>query len=338
MLCRMNNVPLQWMKKAGVLGVSGASALLATMLHAAGPDSTLVYPTKPIRFLVPYAPGAGTDTAARTLSAKLAERWSQQIIVDNRSGASGALAVEAAVNANPDGHTIVLITNSQAVGQASGVKVPYDLTRDLQSVTQVLSVFYVVYVPTALPVKSIRELVAHAKAHPGKLNFGSSGAGSLQHVGTELFNQTAGIKLVHVPYKGSAGMITGMLANEIQVGMNSLFSVRPPVQAGRLRWLATTAAKRSPVVDLPTVAESGVPGYEVEQWYGIAAPVKVRKPVVAALHAAFTQALQATEVVQRLTADGSALIGSTPEQFGDLIQSEIAKWTKLVKAANIPMQ
>lgn len=325
------------MTKAGVLGVSCAAALLATMLYAAQPDSTHTYPTKPIRFLVPYAPGAGTDTAARTLSAKLTERWNQQIIVDNRSGASGALAVEAAVNANPDGHTIVLITNSQAVGQASGVKVPYDLTKDLQSITQVLSVFYVVYIPPSLPVKSIKELIAHAKANPGKLNFGSSGAGSLQHIGTELFNQMAGIKLVHVPYKGAAGMITGMLANEIQVGMNSLFSVRPQVQAGRLRWLAITAAKRSPVVDLPTVAEAGLPGYEVEQWYGIATPLKVRKPIVAALHAAFTESLQAREVVQRLTADGSALVGSTPEQFGDLIKSEIAKWTKLVKAANIQM-
>lgn len=325
------------MTKAGVLGVSCAAALLATMLYAAQPDSTHTYPTKPIRFLVPYAPGAGTDTAARTLSAKLTERWNQQIIVDNRSGASGALAVEAAVNANPDGHTIVLITNSQAVGQASGVKVPYDLAKDLQSVTQVLSVFYVVYIPPSLPVKSIKELIAHAKANPGKLNFGSSGAGSLQHIGTELFNQMAGIKLVHVPYKGAAGMITGMLANEIQVGMNSLFSVRPQVQAGRLRWLAITAAKRSPVVDLPTVAESGLPGYEVEQWYGIATPLKVRKPIVVVLHAAFTESLQAREVVQRLTADGSALVGSTPEQFGDLIKSEIAKWTKLVKAANIQM-
>ncbi len=320
------------------LCLSGAAALLAPLLHAAQPEAAVSYPTKPVRFLVPYAPGAGTDTTARTLAAKLTARWNQQIIVDNRGGASGALAVEVAVNANPDGHTIVLITNSQAVGQASGVKVPYDLTKDLQPVTQVLSVFYVVYIPPALPVRSIKELIAHAKANPGKLNFGSSGAGSLQHIGTELFNQMAGIKLVHVPYKGSAGMITGMLANEIQLGMNSLFSVRPAVQAGRLRWLAITAAKRSPVVDLATVAEAGLPGYEVEQWYGIATQSRVRKPIVAALHAGFTESLQAPEVVQRLTADGSALVGSTPEQFGDLIKSEIAKWTKLVKAANIQMQ
>jgi tripartite-type tricarboxylate transporter receptor subunit TctC len=310
--------------------------LLASVAHAAQSNPT--YPTKPIRFLVPYAPGAGTDTAARTLSAKLAERWNQQIIVDNRGGASGALAVEAAVNANPDGHTILLITNSQTVGQASGVKLPYDLTRDLQPVTQVLSVFYVVYIPPSLPVKTVKELIAHAKANPGKLNYGSSGAGSLQQIGMELFNQTAGIKLVHVPYKGSAGIISGMLAGEIQVGMNSLFSVRPQVQAGRLRWLAITATKRSPVVDLPTVSESGLAGYEVEQWYGIVAPLKVRKPVVAALHAGFTESLRAPDVAQRLTADGSVLVGNTPEQFGEYIKSEIAKWTKLVKDTNLKVQ
>jgi tripartite-type tricarboxylate transporter receptor subunit TctC len=315
-----------------------AAALVASSSHAAEPRAPGSYPTKPVRFLVPYAPGAGTDATARSLSAKLTERWNQQVIVDNRGGASGAIAVEAAVNANPDGHTIVLITNSQAVGAASGLKLPYDLAKDLQPVTQVLSVFYVVYVPPSLPVKSISELVAHAKAQPMKLAYGSSGAGSLQHIGTELFNMTAGIKLVHVPYKGSAGMITGMLAHEIQVGMNSLFSVRPQVQAGRLRWLAITSPKRSTVVELPTVAESGLAGFEVVQWYGIATPVKVARPVVTALHGAFTEALRAPEVIQRLTADGSSLVGNTPEAFGELIRTDIAKWKKVVKAANIRMQ
>ena len=308
--------------------------LVCAAAHAA---QQAPYPSKPIRFLVPYAPGAGTDTAARTLAAKLSERWNQQVVVDNRGGASGAIAMDAAANATPDGHTIVLITNSQAVGAASGIRLPFDLVRDFQPITQILSVFYVVYVPPSLAVKSIRELIAHAKANPGKLAYGSSGAGSLQHVGVELFNQSAGIKLLHVPYKGAAGIVTAMLANEIQVGMNSLFSVRPQVQAGRLRWLAMTGAKRSPVVDLPTVAESGVPGFEVEQWYGIAAPAKVREPVVAALHQGFTESLQLPDVVQRLTSDGSSLVGSTPDAFGALVRSEIAKWRKVVKAANIQM-
>ena len=296
------------------------------------------YPRKPIRFIVPYAPGAGTDTTARAISAKLVERWGQPIVVDNRSGAGGVIGVEAGVNANPDGHTIVLVTNSQAVIQASGQKLSFDLAKDLQPITQVLSVFYVVYHPPSLPVTSIRELIAYAKANPGKLNFASSGAGSLQHIAGELFNQMGGVSLVHVPYKGSAGMITGALANEVQLGMSSLFSVRPQVQAGRLRWLAITAAKRSPVVDLPTVAESGLPGYVVDQWYGIAAPARVQKPIAAALHAGITEALKAPEVAQRLTADGSVVIGTSPEQFGAHIRSEIAKWKKLVKEAKLQMQ
>jgi tripartite-type tricarboxylate transporter receptor subunit TctC len=233
----------------------------------------------------------------------------------------------------------VLITNSQTVGAASGLKLPYDLAKDLLPVTQILSVFYVIYVPVSLPAKSVKELIAHAKANPGKLSYGSSGAGSLQHVGMELFNQTAGgVKMLHVPYKGAAQIVTAMLAGEVHVGMNSLFSVRPQVQAGRLRWLAMTADKRSPVVDLPTVAEAALPGFEMVQWYGIATPVKVRKPVVTALHAGFTEALKMPDVAQRLTADGSSLVGSTPDQFGERIKADIAKWRKVVKDADIRMQ
>ena len=315
------------------------AALAATFFAVGAAAADAPYPTRPIRFLVPYPPGAGTDTTARVLGAKLAERFNQQVIVDNRSGAGGGIAVESTVNANPDGHTILLITNSQAVQAASGLKLPYDTARDLRAVTQVVSVFYVVYVPLSLPAKSIKELIAHAKANPGKLNYGSSGAGSLQHVGTELFNQAAGVKLVHVPYKGSAAIIAGMLSNEIHFGMNSLFSVRPAVQAGRLRWLAITATKRSPVVDLPTVAEAGgLPGYEVDQWYGISAPARTPEPVVAALHTAFVDALKLPDVGQRLTADGSALVGSTPQQFAALVRSEIAKWGRLVRDAKIAMQ
>jgi tripartite-type tricarboxylate transporter receptor subunit TctC len=314
-------------------------ALLALLTAAGAAHADAPFPTRPIRFLVPYPPGAGTDTTARVLGAKLAERWNQQVIVDNRSGAGGGIAVESTVNANPDGHTILLITNSQAVQAASGLKLPYDTVRDLRAVTQVVSVFYVIYVPLSLPAKSMKELIAHAKANPGKLNYGSSGAGSLQHVGTELFNQAAGVKLVHVPYKGSAAIIAGMLSNEIHFGMNSLFSVRPAVQSGRLRWLAITATKRSPVVDLPTVAEAGgLPGYEVDQWYGIAGPARMPEPVVAALHTAFVDALKMPDVAQRLTADGSVLAGTTPQQFGALIRSEIAKWGKLVRTAGIQMQ
>ena len=211
-------------------------------------DSAANYPSKPIRFIVPYSPGAGTDTTARTIAAKLAEKWGQQVVIDNRPGASGVIAVEQTALANPDGHTICLFSASQATIESTGQKLPYDIMKDLQPVTQVTSVFFVVYHPPSLPVKSIRELIAYAKANPGKLNYGTSGIGSLQHFAGELMSHMAGIRMVQVPYKGAANIVTAMLANEVQLGFNSMFSVRPQVQAGRLRWLAITAGKRSPTV------------------------------------------------------------------------------------------
>jgi tripartite-type tricarboxylate transporter receptor subunit TctC len=186
-------------------------------------------------------------------------------------------------------------------------------------------------------VKSVKELIAYAKANPGKLNFGSSGTGGLQHFAGELFNHMAGTKMVHVPYKGAGAVIPAMLANEVQVGFSTLFGVRPQVNAGRLRWLAITSKKRSPAVDLPTVAESGLPGYEVDQWYGIITSAKVPQPIVRKINGAVIEVLQQPDVVQRLAADGSTAVGSTPEQFNAHIKSEIAKWKKLVKEAHLQL-
>ena len=319
-----------------ILSAACATALFAPPLHAAQSDPS--YPTRPIRFIVPYAPGAGTDTTARTIAARLAQQWGHQVVVDNRTGGGGAVGIEYTANANPDGYTIGLLTASHATAQASGQKLGYDLTKDVQPITHALSVFYVVYLPPSMPVKSIRELIAYAKANPGKLNYGTSGPGSLQHFGGELMSHMAGIKMVHVAYKGSAPIITAMLANEVHLGFNSMFSVRPQVQAGRLRWIAMTASKRSPSVDLPTVAESGLPGYEVNQWYGVITSAKVPAPIVKKLHAAISESLQAPEVAQRLTADGSTVEGSTPEQFGAYIKTDIAKWKKLISEANLTLR
>jgi tripartite-type tricarboxylate transporter receptor subunit TctC len=290
-----------------------------------------------VRFIVTYAPGAGTDTTARTIAARLAQQWGQQVVVDNRTGGGGAVGIEYTANANPDGYTIGLATASHATAQASGQKLGYDLTKDLQPITQATSVFYVVYVPLSMPVKSIRELIAYAKANPGKLNYGTSGPGSLQHLGGELLSHMAGLQMVHVAYKGSAPIITAMLANEVHLGFNSMFSVRPQVQAGRLRWIAMTASKRSPIVDLPTVAESGLPGYEVLQWYGVLTNSKVPAPVVQKLHAGITEALRAPDVAQRLSADGSDIVGSSPAEFGAYLKSDIAKWRKLIQEAHLKL-
>src|SRR5258706_1033501 len=196
-------------------------------LVAAQPGSAPDSPTKPIRFIAPFVAGAGTDTTARTIAAKLSERWNQQVIVDNRTGAAGAIGVDLTKNAPPDGHTICLISASHAVNSATNPGLPYDLTKDLQAITQATSLFYVVSELPALPVTSVKELIAHAKANPGKLNFGSSGTGGLQHMAGEMFAHLAGVKLTHVPYKGASNVVVAMLANEVQLGFTTMCGVKP---------------------------------------------------------------------------------------------------------------
>jgi tripartite-type tricarboxylate transporter receptor subunit TctC len=312
--------------------------MAAPTLHAAQADPAANYPNKPIRLIVPYSAGGATDITARVIAARLSEKWGQQVVVDNRTGAGGAIAVEYTANASPDGYTICQFSASQATAAAAGQKFPYDLQKDLQPITQVSSLYYVVYHPPSLPVKSIKELIAYARANPGKINYGTSGVGSLQHFSGALLSSMTGIKIVHVPYKGSANIIAAMLADEVQLGFNSLFSVRPQVQSGRLRWLAVTSAKRSPLVDLPTVAESGLPGYEVTQWYGLITGTRVPAAIVQKLNAAVVEVLKSPDVVQRLTADGSDIVAGTPQEFGTYIKSELVKWTKVAKTANLSFQ
>lgn len=318
--------------------VIGASAVIAFPVLAAAADPVKDYPAKPVRFIAPFTPGAGTDTTARTIAQKLSDKWGQQVVVDNRTGAAGAIGVDITAKAPPDGYTICLISASHSVNSATNTKLPYDLTKDLQGITQATSLFYVVYHHPSVPVKSIKELIAYAKANPGKLNFGSSGTGGLQHFAGEMFNHMAGIKITHVPFKGSAAVIVSMLSGEVQVGFGTLFGVRPHMQSGRLHVLAITAAKRSPAVpELPTVAESGVPGYHVDQWYGIITSSKVPRPIVQKLHDAIAEVLKNPDVVKRFAGDGSTPVGSSPEQFNAHIKSEIAKWQNLVKDAHLTL-
>src|SRR5687768_3933544 len=315
-----------------------AAAFAGGPLHAAQADPAAGYPNKPIRFIVPFSPGAGTDTTARTIAQKLSEKWGQQFVVDNRTGAGGAIGVDFTAKAVPDGYTICLISASNSVNSATNPKLPYDLMKDLQGISQATSLFYVLYIHPNVPAKSVKELIAHAKANPGKLNFGTSGTGTLQHFSGELFNHQAGVKIVHVPYKGTAAVLPAMLSGEVQVGYGSLIGTRPQIQANRIRPLAITAKKRSPSVDLPTVAESGLPNYEVDQWYGIIASSKVPKPIIQKLHGGIVEALKQPDVVQRLSGDGSTPVGSTPEQFNTHIRAEVAKWKRLVKEAGLKLQ
>jgi tripartite-type tricarboxylate transporter receptor subunit TctC len=316
-----------------------ASACIAHPVFAAPADPVMDYPSKPVRFIAPFVAGAGTDFTARAVAQKLSEKWGQQFIVDNRTGAGGTIGVDLTAKAVPDGYTICLISASLSVNAATSPKLPYDLAKDLAAISQASSLFYAVYHNPSVPVNSIKELIAYAKANPGKLNFGTSGTGTLQHFAGEMFNYMAGIKITHVPYKGTAAVIPAMLAGDIQVGFGTLFGVRPHMPTGRIKVLAITAARRSPAVpDIPTVAESGVPGYEVDQWYGIITGAKVPLPIVRKLSAAIAEAVKSPDVAKRLAADGSTPVGSTPEEFSAHIKSEIAKWRKLVKEARLELQ
>ena len=313
-------------------------ALLAHCGYAASADPAQDYPNRPIRLIVPFVPGAGTDTTGRTIAAKLTERWQHQVVVDNRTGAAGSIGVELTRQAVPDGYTLCLISASHTVSVATNPKLPYDLTKDLQAITQATSLFYVVYVHPSVPANSIKELVAHAKAYPGKMNYGSSGTYGLQHFAGELLSHLSGAKIVHIPYKGGAAVIQEVLAGNLQIGFGTLLSLRAHFNSGRLRPLAVSTSKRQPSApELPTVAESGVPGYEVDQWYGVITSAKVARPIVQKLNVAIAESLKAPDVAKRLSAEGSIPVGTSPEAFQAHISSEIVKWRKLVKEANIQL-
>jgi len=246
--------------------------------------------------------------------------------------------VEITSQAAPDGYTLCLISASHTVNSATNPKLPYDLMRDLQPISQATSLFYVLYINPSVPAKSVQELIAHAKANPGKLNFGSSGTGGLQHLAGEMFNYLGGVNIVHIPYKGGAAVITDALGGTIQVGYGTLLSLRPHFKSGRLRGLAISAAKRSPAApEFPTIAESGLKGYEVDQWYGVITGAKVPRRIVDQLALGISEGLKAPDVTQRLQAEGSIPVGGTPEAFTALIRNEIVKWRKLVQDAKLTL-
>jgi tripartite-type tricarboxylate transporter receptor subunit TctC len=312
-----------------------AAAWLAAPAIAAGADIAKDYPNKPVRLIVPFVAGAGTDATARLIAGKLTEMWGQQVVADNRTGATGSIGVDLAAHAAPDGYTMCLISASQSVHAAVTPKLPYDLTTDLTGISQASSLFYAVYVNPAVPAASVKELIAYAKANPAKLNFGSSGTGGLEHFAGELFNHLAGTKIVHIPFKGAAASILANLANEIQLGYSTLFGVKPQITAGRLRLLAITSSKRSPAVpDTPTVAET-VPGYEVNQWYGFIISSKVPPAIVRKINAGIVAAIKSPDLAQRFSADGSTPVGSSPEQFSAHIKAEIAKWRKFAQESRL---
>jgi tripartite-type tricarboxylate transporter receptor subunit TctC len=324
--------------KRMIVAVAAVIAGATTVpVFAAQADPAKNYPNKPVRLIGPFTPGAGTDTTARLIAKSLSDQWNQQVVVDNRTGAAGAIGVDLTAKAQPDGYTICLISASLHVNSATNPNLPYDLTRDLQGISLATSLFYVMYVNPSVPAKSVQDLINFARANPGKLNYSSSGTGGLQHLAGELFDYMAKTRMTHVPFKGTAAGVVANLSGEVQVGFGTLFGVRPHMQTGKLRGLAITASKRSPAVDLPTIAESGVPGYSVDQMYGIIGSAKIPKPIVNKINAGIVNALKDPETVKKLTADGSVPVGSTPEAYTKIIRDEVEKWRKVAQAAGLKL-
>jgi len=303
-------------------------ASLSSVAHAAE------YPTKPIRLVIGFAPGGGTDTTSRALSPKLTAALGQQVIVDNRPGASGTIAADIVANATADGHTVLLGTIALVINPSLTAKMPFDTLKDLAPVTRAVDSTNILVVHPSVPAKSVKELIALAKAKP--LNGGSSGVGGTGHLAVELFNLQAGTKITHVAYKGGGPAIVDLLAGNIHLIFATAASSIAHVKAGKIRPLAVTTAKRSALVpELPTVAEAGLPGYEANNWNGVLVPAKTPRPVINRLNKEFAAALTLPDIKEFLFKQGLDAAPSTPEEFGAYMKSEMAKWAKVIKQAGI---
>jgi tripartite-type tricarboxylate transporter receptor subunit TctC len=312
-------------------------AVLSVLLVGTGTVSAAEpgFPSRPVRLLVGFSPGGGTDIAVRIIGKRLSEMWGQQVVVDNRAGAGGLVAFEMAAKANPDGYTLLATSPSFAIQPNLARKVPYDPIRDFVPITQATAAPYLLVVHPGVEARSVKELIDLAKVNPGKLNYASGGVGSAQHLAAELFAYMAGINIVHVPFKGAVN-IPEVIAGRVQILFSGLPQGMPHVQAGRLRALGvTTAARSSAVPNVPAIAEAGVPGYDVTIWYGILATGGTSKPVIEKLNAGFVQALQSADVRQQLAVIGLEPVGNSSDQFAALVRSEIKQWGQVIKRAGI---
>jgi len=311
-------------------------AALAGALCAGG-VAAQSYPTKSIRFLVGYAPGGGTDIMARVVAAKLTDSLGQQVVVDNRPGANANLAAEIASRATPDGYTVMMISVSHAISKPLYKKLGYDLVRDFTPLINISSVPMFVVVPPSSTPKSVADLIALAKSKP--INYASSGDGSPEHIAAEMFKGMTKISMTHVAYKGGAPSAVALISGEIQVGFNTAPVAVPHIKSGKMRALAVTSAKRNPALpDVPTVAESGVAGYDMINWYGAVMPTGTPAAAVNRLNADINKALKLPDVQQRLASLGADPLGGTAKSFGDYIKSEIAKYTKVVTDSRLQQQ
>lgn len=314
-------------------------ALCCAAGQAAQKDPVSGFPTKPIRLIVPFPPGGGTDITARSVAQKLTETWGQTVVVDNRPGANGTIGVDLAAKSAPDGHTLTMISSSHAVNVGLYTKLPYDLLKDLAPVTQLTRQPYALVINPSVSAKSVKELVALARAKSGALNYGSSGTGGLSHLSGALLGSLTGTQLTHVPYKGGAPAMTDVIGGQIQILFGTLLLTGPHVKSGRLRALAVTTAQSWPgAPGLPTMQEAGVPGFEITQWYGLLAPAKTPQPVVDKLNKEIARILNQPDVKEKLATDGAEAVGNTSEQWGAHIRAEVAKYAKLVKQMGLKLE
>ena len=298
------------------------------------------YPAKPVRIIVPYPAGGTTDIIARIAAAQLAERLRQPFVVENRAGASGAIGAVAVAQSAPDGYTLVMGTaSSHGINSALQKNLPYDAVKDFAPVTVVASTPNIVVVHPSVPAKTLGELLALAKAQPGKINFGSTSPGGSPHMSAELLKMMAGVDMTHVPYKGAAPMLTDLIGGQIQAGFDNLPSTIGFVRGGKVRALAVTTPQRWPgAPDIPTVAESGVPGYEVSGWFGLLAPAGTPKAVLDTLQSAVAQAVQQPEVARQLRDLGAEPVANKPEAFARDIAADVEKWRKVVQATGVRLE
>ena len=301
-----------------------------SLVHAQQP-----YPSNSIRLIVPFPPGGGNDTVARIVGQRLNEKLGQAVIIDNRGGAGGNIGMELAAKAAGNGYTLVIGSFTTLIINPNVYRgLQFDAVRDFTPITQLASSSLVLVVHPTVPAKSVKQLITLAKSRPGELNYGAGSTAG--HLAGELFKITAGLNVLHIPYKGNAQALTDLISGQVTLMFGGVLASQPQIKIGRVRALAVTGAKRSPTIkELPTIAEAGLPGFEVDTWYGILAPANTARPLVDRLNRELQQIVQSTEFQQRLFDQGAAPVGGTPEQFSNYIRSEMVKWSKVIKAANV---
>ena len=294
------------------------------------------YPAKPVRLIVPFAPGGSTDIIARVLGQKLNEMWGQPVLVDNRAGGSTVIGTDLVAKAAPDGYTLLITPAPFTIVPSLTQKLPYDPQKDFEPITLINTTPLVVVVHPGVPARSIKELIALAKSRPGALNYGSSGSGGSNHLAGELFNAMAGVKMVHIPYKGNAPALTDLLGGHVDVVFNGLTSALPFIKSGKLRGLGETSLNRSAAVpDLPTLDQAGLSGFQAVAWNGLTAPARTPKPVIDRINADALKVIRSPELVEKLKAEGSDPVGNSPELYARFLRDEIAKWARVIKVAKI---